>query len=95
MDGLGQNGKKVLLDGISRKEDLKDVSRRGRIVFEVVVSGQDSRFKTLSDLLETSGWICEENRATLSVPKDFFSTGDVRAVEAVRDAIVKMKYLLS
>ncbi|MCJ2555890.1 MAG: GTP-binding protein [Candidatus Thermoplasmatota archaeon] len=94
MDGSGQDGKKVLLDGISKKEDLKDVSRRGRIVFEVVVTGRDSRFKTLSDLLETHGWICEENRATLTVPKDFFSTGDVRAVETVRDAIVKMKYLL-
>ena len=94
MNGSGQDGKKVLLDGISKKEDLKDVSRRGRIVFEVVVTGQDSRFKTLSDLLETHGWICEENRATLTVPKDFFSTGDVRAVETVRDAIVKMKYLL-
>ena len=94
MNGSGQDGKKVLLDGISKKQDLRDVSRKGRIVFEVLVRGQDSRFKTLSDLLETHGWICEKNRATLSVPKDFFSTGDARAVEAVRDAIVKMKYLL-
>lgn len=94
MDGSGQDGKKVLLDGISKKEDLKDVSRKGRIVFEVLIRGQDSRFRTVSDLLETHGWICEESRATLTVPKDFFSTGDARAIETVRDAIVKMKYLL-
>lgn len=94
MDGSGQDGKKVLLDGISKKEDLKDVSRKGRIIFEVLIRGQDSRFRTMADLLETHGWICEENKATLTVPKDFFSTGDVRAIETVRDAIVKMKYLL-
>jgi small GTP-binding protein len=94
LNGSGQEGRKVLLDGISKKESLKDVSRKGRIIFEVSIRGQDVRFETLSDLLESHGWICEGTRATLTVPQKFFSSGDPKAVEAVKDAIVKMKYLL-
>jgi small GTP-binding protein len=94
LNGSGQDGRKVLLDGISKKENLRDVSRKGRIIFEVAARGHDVRFETLSDLLETHGWVCEGSRATLTVPQRFFSSGDPKAVEAVKDAIVKMKYLL-
>lgn len=94
MNKEGRDGRRVLLDGISKKESLKDVSKKGRIVFDVTVKGDDSRFGLLAEILEQQGWVCEGCRATLTVPKDFFSCGDGQAAETVKDAIVKLKYLL-
>lgn len=87
-------GKTVLLDGVSRHDDLRDTSRKGRIVFEVLIRGEDSRLKLLADVLESEGWFCEEGRLTLTAPKNAFSSGNREMTKTVHKAITKMSYLL-
>lgn len=86
--------KKVLLNGISKHEDLRDTSRRGRLIFEVKIRGSDSRLTLLSDVLESEGWVCEGRKLTLTVPKDAFSRGEREMMKAVHSAVSKMKYLM-
>lgn len=94
MTSSRSRGRKVLLDGISKRRDLKEMSREGRIVFEVHFKGKDSRVGMVSDILESEGWILEDDRLTLTVPKNAFSSRDRNIVKAVHTAIYKMKYLL-
>ncbi len=86
--------KKVLLNGLSKHEDLRETSRRGRLIFEVIARGADSRLTLLSDVLESEGWVCEGRKLTLTVPKDAFSRGEREMVKAVHGAVSKMKYLM-
>ena len=86
--------KKVLLNGFSKHEDLRETSRRGRLIFEVTARGADSRLTLLSDVLESEGWVCEGRKLTLTVPKDAFSRGEREMVKAVHGAVSKMKYLM-
>ena len=88
------DGKKVLLNGFSKHEDLRETSRRGRLIFQVTARGADSRLTLLSDILESEGWVCEGNRLTLTVPRDAFSRGKGEMMKAVHSAVSKMKYLM-
>ena len=85
--------KKILLDGIPRGRDLRETNKEGRITFEVLVKREDMRLAMLSDVLESEGWILEEDRLILTVPKDALSK-DENMIRAVHSAITKMKYLL-
>ena len=95
MSASQHKGKRVLLDGVSKHHDLRDTSRRGRIVFEVLAKGGDFRLKHLSDILQSEGWVSEDNRLILTVPKDAFSSENRGMTKTVHNAITKMKYLLS
>ena len=86
--------KKVLLNGISKDEDLRDTSRRGRLIFEVTTKGADSRLTLMSDVLESEGWVCEGRKLTLTVPKDAFSSGEREMMKTVHGAVSRMKYLM-
>ena len=94
MTSSRSRGRKVLLDGISKRRDLREISREGRIVFEVHFKGKDSRVGMVSDILESEGWILEGDRLTLTVPKNAFSSQDRNIIKAIHTAIYKMKYLL-
>lgn len=94
MTSSRSRGRKVLLDGISKRRDLREISREGRIIFEVHFKGKDSRVGMVTDVLESEGWIHEDDRLTLTVPKNAFSSQDRNIVKAVHTAIYKMKYLL-
>ena len=94
MNASQHKGRTVLLDGVSKHHDLRDTSRRGRIVFEVLIKGEDSRLKLLADVLESEGWFCEGGRLTLTVPKNAFSSGNREMTKTVHKAITKMSYLL-
>jgi len=86
--------RKVLLNGISKHDDLAEISRKGRLIFEVFVRGDDSRLSLLSDILESEGWVCEGNRLTLTAPKRALSYGNREMIDAVHSAVIKMKYLM-
>ena len=94
MNASQHKGKRVLLDGVSKHHDFRDMSRRGRIVFEVLIKGEDSRLKLLADVLESEGWFCESGRLTLTAPKNAFSSGNREMIKTVHNAITKMSYLL-
>ncbi|MCK4457428.1 MAG: GTP-binding protein [Thermoplasmata archaeon] len=94
MNASQHKGKTVLLDGVSKHHDLRDTSRKGRIVFEVMIKGEDSRLKLLADVLESEGWFCEGSRLTLTAPKNAFSSGNREMIRTVHGAIAKMSYLL-
>ncbi len=94
MNASQHKGKTVLLDGVSKHHDLRDTSRKGRIVFEVLIKGEDSRLKLLADVLESEGWFCESGRLTLTAPKNAFSSGNREMIRTVHGAIAKMSYLL-
>ncbi len=94
MTSSRSRSRKVLLDGIPKRRDLKEMSREGRIVFEVHFKGEDSRVGMVTDVLESEGWIHEDDRLTLTVPKNAFSSRDRNIIKAVHTAIYKMKYLL-
>ena len=94
MNASQHKGKTVLLDGVTKHHDLRDTSRRGRIVFEVLIKGQDSRLKLLASVLESEGWFCEGGRLTLTAPKNAFSPGNREMIKTVHNAITKMSYLL-
>ncbi|MEE9490525.1 MAG: Rab family GTPase, partial [Thermoplasmata archaeon] len=76
------------------RRDLREISKEGRIIFEVHFKGKDSRVGMVSDVLESECWILEDDRLTLTVPKNAFSSRDRNVVKAVHTAIYKMKYLL-
>ncbi len=86
--------KKVLLNGISKDEDLRETSRRGRLIFEVTIRGSDSRLTLMTDVLESEGWVCEGRKLTLTVPKDAFSRGEREMMKTVHSAVSRMKYLM-
>lgn len=86
--------KKVLLNGLSKHENLRETSRKGRLIFEVIARGADSRLTLLSDVLESEGWVCEGRKLTLTVPKDAFSRRKREMTRAVHSAVSKMKYLM-
>ena len=88
------DGKKVLLNGFSKHEDLRETSRKGRLIFEVTTKGSDSRLALLSDILESEGWVCEGRKLTLTVPRDAFSRSKSEMTKAVHSAVSKMKYLM-
>jgi small GTP-binding protein len=94
LKALRSRRNKVLLNGISKHDDLTEMSRKGRLVFEVKTRGDSSRMMLMSDILESEGWMCEGNRLTLIVPKDALSKGKQRMAKAVHNAISKMKYLM-
>ncbi|MCJ2557330.1 MAG: hypothetical protein LN415_09555 [Candidatus Thermoplasmatota archaeon] len=94
MNASRYKGKRVLLDGVSKHHNLRDTSRKGRIVFEVLIKGEDSRLKLLADVLESEGWFCESGRLTLTAPKNAFSSGNREMIRTVHSAIAKMSYLL-
>lgn len=94
MKAMRSRGSKVLLNGISKHDDLTEMSRKGRLVFEVKTKGDTSRIVFMSDILESEGWICEGGKLTLVVPKNALSKGKQRMAKAVHSAISKMKYLM-
>ncbi|MEE9506324.1 MAG: Rab family GTPase [Thermoplasmata archaeon] len=94
MTSSRSRGRKVLLDGISKRRDLREISREGRIVFEVHFKGKDSRVGMVTDVLESEGWIHEDDKLTLTIPKNAFSSRDRNIIKAIHTAIYKMKYLL-
>lgn len=94
MKAMRSKGSKVLLNGISKHDDLREMSRKGRLVFEVETKGDTSRMVFMSDILESEGWICEGSKLTLVVPRDALSKDKQRMARAVHSAISKMKYLM-
>lgn len=90
---MKHRGKKVLLDGISRRSNLREANRKGRITFEALVKRGNTRLAMLSDVLEREGWVLEEDRLIFTVPKDAFSK-DEGLIRAVHSAIAKMQYLM-
>lgn len=94
MNSSRSQDKRVLANGISEHDALKGTNGEERITFEVMVRGRSSDRKLPSEVLESEGWLCEGNRLTLTVPKDALSSGNEGSLEAVHDAIARMKHLL-
>lgn len=94
MNSSRSQDKRVLANGISGHDALKETKGEERITFEILVRGRNSRRRLPSEVLESEGWLCEGDRLTLTVPKDALSSGNEGSLEAVHDAIARMKHLL-
>ncbi|MFQ6060387.1 MAG: Rab family GTPase [Thermoplasmata archaeon] len=93
-DSQSKSGK-VLWNGTSKHDALRETNRKGRIIFEVLARGKSSKLGRLSEVLKSEGWMCEGNRLILTVPKDALSSGNKGRIKAVHNAIAKMKYLFN
>ncbi len=88
---LSKKKGKILLDGVS-SDNLVDVNRDSRIVFEILAKGSAYRLETISTVLEADGWLCDGNRIFLTVPKNALSQPEM--IRAVHDAVKRVQYLL-
>ena len=88
---LSKKKGKVLLDGVS-SNNLVDVNKDSRIVFEILAKGSLYRLETISTVLEADGWLCDGNRIFLTVPKNALSQPEM--IRAVHDAVKRVQYLL-
>jgi small GTP-binding protein len=83
--------RKILLDGVS-SGNLVDVNKESRIIFEILVKGSPYRLETILTVLEADGWLHDEDRIFLTVPKNAFSQPEM--IRAVHDAVKRVQYLL-
>jgi hypothetical protein len=88
---LSKKKGKILLDGVS-SNNLVDVNKDSRIVFEILAKGSLYRLETISTVLEADGWLCDGNRIFLTVPKNALSQPEM--IRAVHDAVKRVQYLL-
>ncbi|MCJ2669717.1 MAG: GTP-binding protein [Candidatus Thermoplasmatota archaeon] len=88
---LSKKKGKILLDGVS-SDNLVDVNKDSRIVFEILAKGSAYRLETISTVLEADGWLCDGNRIFLTVPKNALSQPEM--IRAVHDAVKRVQYLL-
>lgn len=79
------------MDGVS-SNNLVDVNKDSRIVFEILAKGSLYRLETIATVLEADGWLCDGNRIFLTVPKNALSQPEM--IRAVHDAVKRVQYLL-
>ncbi|MFQ6106752.1 MAG: Rab family GTPase [Thermoplasmata archaeon] len=87
-----QRNKRVLLSGVS-KNNLVEVNKNSRIIFEVFAKGESYRLETISSVLESDGWLLEGETLLLTVPKNAFSQPQM--VRVVHNALAKIQYLMN